>query len=381
MKTETAETPPPLWLHLLSLSAIFAIGLGAGWVVWGRKAGGARNASEEPAQRRIVLRTASEASPTTPASALPAASPALDRIFRALSIVDPDARFVEFMGALGEMKPQDAPQVRQRLTEDFQPEKVASREKDAFFRQWGAVDPAGAIAYAKTQPEEKAQGWVLKTMVEGWARKDHAAAAQWLDGWPAAPDWQGVCTGLIKGIASKDPWMATQTAIASLPEQAQWHRDAMVAYLADAMERRGGDEGLKRWFESLPGATPVERKWKQKAMHEVALRLEHRDLTLAKQWLEVQPAEPWRSSPAYALMAKKLAATDRAAALTWLASLPAGKATVGREAGREIFRAWQEEKPEEARQWTRTVADQKFLSDIAAANRAEEKKPRARKEE
>jgi hypothetical protein len=370
LKAEFSESPPPLWLQLLSLWAIFAIGIAAGWVVWGRNAGTARNAPQEPAQRRVVLGTANGTSAETPAPAPPVSSPALDRIFRALTIVDPDTRFVEFIGALGEMKSQDAPHVRQRLADDFQPEKVASREKDAFFRQWGAVDPQGAIAYAKTQADEKAQGWVLKTMIEGWARKDHAAAAHWLDGWPTAPDWEGICTGLIKGIASKDPWMATQTAIASFPEQAQWHREAMVTYLADAMERRGGNDELKRWFESIPGATPVERKWKQKAMHEVALRLEHRDLTAAKQWLVAQPAEPWRSSAAYALVAKKLAATDRAAALSWLASIPAGTATVGREAGKEIFRDWVAEKPDNAARWAGTVTDQKFLIDIGALKKA-----------
>lgn len=125
-----------------------------------------------------------------------------------------------------------------------------------------------------------------------------------------------------------------------------------------------GSEELQRWFASIPAGTPTERKFKQKALQTVALHLEHRDLETAKRWLETQPPEPWRSSPACALVAKKLAKTDRALALNWLAAVPRGAAPVGREAGKEIYQAWQREKAEEATQWAKTVPNDKFLIEI-----------------
>ncbi len=271
------------------------------------------------------------------------------------------------------MQPGDALAVQERLKEDFKSDKGPNREREALYRRWGEVDPAAAIEFAKTFADEKAHGYVLKLMIEGWARKDPAAAAQWLDGWPTAPDWEGVCAGLIKGIACKDPWMAAQTAIASISDETNvktnWLRDSVVSTLAEAMVRQGGVEQLRRWFGSIPGGTPAERKFKQKAMHTVALHLEYRDLQAAKQWLETQPPVPWLSTPAFALVAKRLAETDRGAALNWLASLPASATPVGTEAGREIYQSWLAQKPEEVTQWARTVTNEKFLREISATKR------------
>jgi hypothetical protein len=374
MTTRPVETPPPLWLQLVSLSLIFALGIAAGWIVWGRApkaSNGATRGLAEPEPRRIAL--GSGESRANPSATRGAPSPSLNRIFQALTIVDADARFVELLAALGEMKAEDALAVQERLKEDFRPDKGPNREREALYRRWGEVDPAGAIAIAKTLGDEKAQGYVLKLMIEGWARKDPAAAAQWLDGWPSAPDWEGVCAGLIKGIAARDPWMAAQTAVASTPEasdvKTNWLRDAVVSTLAEAMMRRGGSEELQRWFASIPSGTPAELKFKQKAMHTVALHLEHRDPAAMKRWLETQPPAPWLSVPAYALAARRLARADPAASLDWLAALPGDAPSVRGQAGKDVYKEWLAEKPDEASQWVRTMTQEAFLREIGAANR------------
>jgi hypothetical protein len=366
MTNKPADPEPSLWLQLLILSLIFAIGVSAGWVVWGRNAKSAHGSSPEGGTRRIVLGTGSGGSGPIPSAPRNAASASLNRILQALTIVDPDARLVEFIGAFGEMKAEDALPVQQRLKEEVQPEKGPLREREALFRQWGAVDPQGAIAFAKTLGDEKAQGYVLKLMVEGWARKDSAAAARWLDGWPTAPDWEGVCAGLIKGIASKDPWLASQTAVASIPGECNYLRGIAVPYLAEAMMRRGGIEELKRWFASLPSGNSPERKCKEKAMQTVAHHLDRTDPAQARQWLMAQPVEPWKSDAAYHLVARKWAKDDPAAALTWLAGLAGGAVPVRPAAGKEIFQDWSSEKPDAAAQWAQGVSNTAFLQFIGA---------------
>jgi hypothetical protein len=373
MSNPPPETPPPLWLQLLSLSLIFSLGIVAGWVVWGRNA--AVSSPSADSARRIVLGSGRGAVATARSSSSSAPSPSLDRLFRALAIVDPDARGAEFIAALREMKPEDALPIFARIKEEIPPDKAPNREWEAFLRGWGEADPKGAFEFALSRETPKSQGFFLKMMIEGWARRDHAAAAQWLNEHPNAPEWDGICAGLLRGMASRDPWMASATAIASIPDGSDWLRDYAAGYLAAAMARRGGMEELKRWFESLPAGTEMERKFKEKGLSLTAQQLGQSDPAEARKWLEAQPPSPWRSSNAYALAAKKLAKTDRAGALNWLASLPAGQAPVGREAGREIFRAWQEEKPEEATQWTRTVTDQKFLADIGALRKEPGERP------
>ena len=107
-----------------------------------------------------------------------------------------------------------------------------------------------------------------------------------------------------------------------------------------------GPAEVKRWFESLPGSAAAERKFKEKAMHQAMLHLEHTAPGEVRPWLEAQPPEPWRSPVAYATAAKKLAQTDPAAAM----------------------------------EWVKTIRDQKFLTDIGALQKTPgEKQPAARK--
>jgi hypothetical protein len=378
MTRQTPETPPTVAMQVLTLSVIFALGLGGGWLLWGRDQPQG-SASSQPAgkgvKRKIELGKPDATGGKTSAAVPSAPSATLDAIFRALTIVNPDARLAACLEALGGMKPEDAPAVRQKLKDGFLPNKDFNPERDAFYRCWGEIDPAGVIAFAKTQPDPKAQGWVLKLMIEGWARKDYAAAAKWLDGWPEAPDWEGVCMGLIRGIASHDPWMASQTAVASIPEGTGGLRETAVVYLAAAMERRGGPAEVKRWFESLPDSTLSERKFKEKAMHQAALHLEHTAPEELRPWLEAQPPKLWRAPAAYATAAKNLAQTDPAAALNWLAALPQRPVPLKIGAGKEIYRTWSGENPEAAMAWIKTVVDQNFLIEIGVLQPAAGMKP------
>jgi hypothetical protein len=377
-KGNPAGTAADVWVQLLMLSLIFGIGCALGWVIWGR-AGTLEDSwrgsdGSVPPRKRVLGANRAGGEPAVGGSR-DAGSESLKKCLRALAIVDPDARGGEFIAALREMQPEDALPIFARIKEDIQPDKAPNREWEAFLRGWGEADPKGAFEFALRQETPKAQGFFLKMMIEGWARRDYAAAAHWLNEHPNAPEWDGICAGLLRGIASRDPWMASETAIASIPDGSDWLRDYAAGYIAAAMGRRGGMEELKRWFESIPAGTAMERKFKEKGMALTAQQLEQSDPAEARKWLEAQPPELWRSRSAYTSAAKKLAKTDRAGALNWLASLPAGKATVGREAGREIFRAWQEEKPEEAMQWSRTVTDHRFLTDISALQKAPGERP------
>jgi len=374
MKSDTgkgnpAGTAAEMWFQLLMLSVIFGVGCALGWVIWGRAGtaeDGSRGLNGSGPPRRIVLGVSRAGGEPPAAGRRDAGSESLKKCYRALALVDPDARGAEFIAALREMKPEDALPLFARIKEDIQPDKAPNREWEAFLRGWGEVDPKGAFEFALSRDTPKSQGFFLKMMIEGWARRDYVAAAQWLNEHPNAPEWDGICAGLLRGIASRDPWLASATAIASIPDGSDWLRDYAAGYIAAAMARRGGTEEVKRWFESIPAGSDMERKFKEKGMSLTAQQLEQGDPAEARKWLRAQPPEPWRSPAAYAAAAKKLAKTDRAGALTWLASLPKGAAPLDMEAGREIYRAWLAEKPEEATQWAGSFVDETFLREIGA---------------
>jgi len=131
MTHKPADPPPSVAIQLLSLSAIFALGLAGGWVLWGRDTSEARNASESPL-RKIVLGKADGPGGAAPAAMPSAPSASLDRIFRALTIVNPDARMAAYLEALAGMKPEDAPAVRQKLKDGFLPTKDRYPERMPF---------------------------------------------------------------------------------------------------------------------------------------------------------------------------------------------------------------------------------------------------------
>jgi ferric-dicitrate binding protein FerR (iron transport regulator) len=88
-----------------------------------------------------------------------------------------------------------------------------------------------------------------------------------------------------------------------------------------------------------------------------------------KRWLETQPPVPWLAASAYALVTNRLAKPDPAAALHWLASLPGGAASARGHAGKEFYKEWLAEQPDEASQWARTMNEETFLREISAAER------------
>lgn len=365
-----APQPENLRFHIAVYLLCLLVGIGCGWAVWGRTPKELPVQQKKAAQeRKIVLPKHADpnALPEAP-SIQEGATASQAKCFQALAVIDPDFRLAEFMAALQQMQPGDAPAVFKKFKEEFRPEKTPNREWEAFLHRWGEIDPNESLAYAMKRDTANAQGYFLKYFVEGWARVDDAAAARWLNERPDIPEWDGAFAGLLRGKASRDPWAATKTALASIPEDASanWLRDSTAAYLAAAIMRKGGADGLKNWFADIPTQAKSEARFKERAMQAVTQHLDSIDHKMARHWLLAQPIESWFSGAAYQVVAKEWAKEDPAAALTWLSGLAAGKIPVRPPAGKEIYQDWSDEKPDGAEQWAKSVDNQPFLQFIGA---------------
>lgn len=365
-----APQPGTFRFHLIVYLLCLLAGICGGWIIWGGTAKTLPTQQKKGMpERQIVLPKHADPNALPMAPAVQEGVTASQaKCFQALAVIDPDFRFAEFMAALREMQPGDAPAIFKKFKEEFRPEKTPNREWEAFLHRWGEIAPNESLAYAMKRDTANAQGYFLKHFIEGWARVDDAAAAQWLNEHQDIPEWEGAFAGLLRGKASRDPQGATRTALASIPEDADanWLRDTTAAYLAAAIMRKGGADELTNWFAKIPTQTKNEVKFKEKAMLAVAQHLDSMDSKVARQWLLAQPIEPWRSEAAYQLIAKKWAKQNPAAALTWLSGLAAGTIPVRPAAGKEIYQDWSDEKPDAAEQWAKSVSDQSFLQFIGA---------------
>lgn len=370
--TSTPKTSPPdtLRFHIVPCLPCLLAGICGGWIIWGGAVKALPSQQKKAVQeRQIVPLKHADPNALPMAPSIPEGMTASQtKCFQALSIIDPDFRFAEFMAALKEMQPGDASAMFKKFKEEYRPEKTPNREWEAFLHRWGEIDPTESLAYALKRDTANAQGYFLKHFLEGWARVDDAAAVRWLNEHPDIPEWEGAFAGLLRGKASRDPQGATRTALTSIPEDASanWLRDNTAAYLAAAILRRGGGDELRNWFANIPTQTKTEAKFKERAMQAVAHHLDSLDSKVARQWLLAQPIEAWHSEAAYQLIAKKWGKGEPGAALTWLAALAAGKIPMRPAAGKEIYQDWSDVKPDEAEQWTKSVSDQSFLQFIGA---------------
>lgn len=118
--------------------------------------------------------------------------------------------------------------------------------------QWARYSPEEASRYVQTLPKELQESSV-RTLVDQWASKDVAAAADWLQAQPVTPAKDGAIEVIVRRIAQEDP--ATAIAWASTMAD-QGKRNAQVERLARDWIRQDATNA-RAWIgnSSLPEET------------------------------------------------------------------------------------------------------------------------------
>lgn len=324
MKTVSRE-----WL----LRSVFLVaGFAAGGAIFhssGSKAPGALDAASHSSAGGSNAVAANQENPrgrkTPPPNPAPAHQDSKESVkvrFEAvMRLPNPRRRFGAFLRQLDSLTAAEAPALQQ-LIHDLNREGLQfPAEWEAFIQRWGELDGAAAADHALGKTGERWAGGGLRTILSGWASKDPAAAAAWLNAHGDNPHFDLALEGMISGMAETDPVAATQVALASLPEGNRPMASSLMEQLAESVVRSGKNPAMLEWFDALPTDTNGIGI-KNAAFGHVWWRLQTASLDEAAAWLASNAAQPWRNDRQYGETTAIMAQKDPAAALDWAGSLP-----------------------------------------------------------
>jgi hypothetical protein len=217
---------------------------------------------------------------------------------------------------------------------------LGSEELRLFMFAWARFDPRTAFARALAWPgplRRRASG----AAIYAWAYRDPLAARGALASVedPNLRSW--VHERLVAGWARRDPDEAIDyvASLASGPERLR-----LSTVLAEELVRDGPDR-VTGWVETLPDGGDG---YKRSAFEEASAVLAAIDAPRTAHWVEAHVAYPYAEG-APIRVAERWQTHDPAAALEWLAGLPArDERDAAIVSG---FRRWLRDRPEEAKTW------------------------------
>ncbi len=268
-------------------------------------------------------------------------------------------RLTGFLAGLETLTAEEAPVLRELISELDREGLHFPLEWPAFINRWGELDGLTATAYAL---KCSGDAWVesgMKEILDGWASKDPHAAATWLNNNNESPYFEAALKGIVSGLAGKDPAAATRAALASLPVGNSQLASGLMEHIAEAVVRSGKNPALLAWYDTLPSDGAAE-SIKRAAFPHVWFRLQHADPGQAATWLAAEADKPWRDDLQYAQTTTALAKRDPAAALNWAGTLPPSPAD-GRWPGvNSSLRLWLAQDPTAAAVYVNQQPDTPF---------------------
>lgn len=177
---------------------------------------------------------------------------------------------------------------------------------------WAQADPNSALAYAR---ENTRGSFAQDTILTSWATTDPEAAIRWAQGNHEGDGPNPFIPGIIRGLAQSDPARATEL-LATMPRSGE--RGKGLDFILPHLLQQGND-ATREWITAL-----ADDSLKDGAMLRVARQFADADPAGTASWLLANPGEAAqrRIDDVYETWAAK----DSQAAVSSLASLPAGEA-------------------------------------------------------
>lgn len=242
---------------------------------------------------------------------------------------------------------------------------------DAFWGRWGQLDAPSALENAaQFDPKES---WVrncTEQALRGWAIRDPAAAAAWLNTHRDDPLHEAAFVGYLTGIGDHDLAGATKIALGALSADDPLLNTALER-LAELAVGQGQVAGLTSWFETLPRDTG-HGGIRRLAVEQIWWRLQRTgDLARTAQWMTTTANQPWRVERFLFETARKYAEQSPSEAMEWVAALPPSPVD-GRLTGiDQVARRWMQRDRAGFEQWLRSEGRTAAADQAGAAYAAE----------
>ena len=262
------------------------------------------------------------------------AVPISTRMEEAVRTLDPIQAEIEFLAALENLTPDNAPDALAAIRANSEG-WTSARFTSLLYYRWGQLDPMAAVEHA-TEQGGRSGAWSAGAALSGWAANDPVGAQTWVGQQEEGDQKRHYVRGLVTGLARSDP-NAAQKYIEGLPEGNS--RTWLMQTVARARLREGV-ESAANWAASIESS-----ELRSSAMQSVASQFVRADLDKAIEWGS-KIAQQENSGDAVAEVAEGLTRSDPARATKWLKTLPPGEAS--KSAAGEVFQEWGRKDPEAA---------------------------------
>ncbi|MDQ3623569.1 MAG: hypothetical protein M3463_13940 [Verrucomicrobiota bacterium] len=238
-----------------------------------------------------------------------------------------DVRHRRVMELLRAMRPEDAVSLRDVFKKFDQLGMSFHYEWAAFWRRWGEIDPQGALAYLKSQPE---QSWVsngYERIFRGWAARNPDEALQWLRSNPEHQFLEPAFLGLIDGISMTNPRRATELLLGAGEGKSTLTQSA-ARRIAEQVLRLESPSALIEWYDSLP-ESEAGKSARAGAIDQVGRLRVNQDPGAALDWIRAQAHAGTYGNGAIRAAAAKMSETNPEAAMRFVQELPINPNSVG----------------------------------------------------
>ncbi|MES2708496.1 MAG: hypothetical protein V4726_18025 [Verrucomicrobiota bacterium] len=267
---------------------------------------------------------------------------------------DPVARMTDYLAFLKTLKDNDSRSAALgAMLENFNP-RERGRELQMLMTQWGAADPAAALASVKER-KDWIGGMAANMVLGNWAQKNPDQAIAWAteNGKEAATTEDGnrYLVGVLGGLAKTD--LARAATLAETMPRSNARGEVMDRVLDQYFAQRSPD-AARDWVSGLQ-----DSPFKNGLLGKLAGRLADKDATSAASWASTLPdseAKPYVLSQ----VVERWSKDQPNEAGAWLNQFPPSAST---DQPRETF-AWQVQKedPEAALAWAGTITDERRRS-------------------
>jgi len=259
-----------------------------------------------------------------------------------MDLDDPIERTRNLLSILDTLAPSDF----KDCVEQFRSLGITREHKSEYtllLTRWAKVDPEGALAYTEKNTTDP---FASMKVIEAWASYDSTAALAWIDKNKDEFFTEDLTEGVIKGIASKDPYTATK-----LLNEADLSYFGKVDALRSIIPHISnlGSEKAMAWVETLG-----DPKLRQKAVKSLISDFVKTDPNAAAKW--VTGLDDESKIQAAHDVAAALSKQDLNQGLEWTNSLN-GEAKV--KAAAAVMTPYAKNNPAEAATWMKTMSQQK----------------------
>lgn len=209
---------------------------------------------------------------------------------------------------------------------------------------WSQTDPQAALQASSAMPANGMREGIQQHIIMAWAQSDPRAAVEWLGSQSSSSHTANMLQVAVRVLAQSD-FEEARFLVSSLDNRVRDH--AQLGLLDQWIQK--DLEGVKSWL-----ASQTNQEVRQKAVHQITMRLATEDPQAAQAWLADLPGS--EAAMGTMIAVSMIANVDIDRASKFVDAIE--QSTVRQSAAQALIQQWSRFSPEDAHRWIANQASE-----------------------